>query len=127
MTSNDNSKLQLRTSKFYNEISSSNFHFKFKLQQAWEAISLGKIGLNWALTGSNTNRGKLKNIFKSYSLSLASFVYWSELNSSSFILVKCLIYLNKMKLGYIELNWAKTELSTYRVKFQNVFEVTLLS
>ena len=60
---------------------------------------LGKIGLNWALTGSITNWGKSKSIFESYSLILASFVYWCVLNSSPIILVKWLVNLNKRKLG----------------------------
>ena len=54
-------------------------------------------------------------------------VYWSVLNSRSFILVKWLVKINKMKLGWIGLNWAKMELSTDSVKFQNSFEVFLLS
>ena len=60
---------------------------------------LGKIGLNWAKTGLITNRGKFKTSFESYSLSLASFVCWSKLYYSSFILVIWLFKLNKMKLG----------------------------
>ena len=60
---------------------------------------LGKIGLNWAKTDPITNRGKFKTSFESYSLSLASFVCWSKLYYSSFILVIWLFKLNKMKLG----------------------------
>ena len=44
----------------------------------------GKIGLNWAKIGPITIRDKFENIFEVYSLSQAIFVFWSELNSSSF-------------------------------------------
>ena len=60
---------------------------------------LGKIGLNWDKTGPITNRGKFKTSFESYSLSLASLVYWSELYSSSFIVPKRIFKLKIMKMG----------------------------
>ena len=78
----------------------------------------------WAKTCSITNRGKFKTSFESYSLSLASFVCWSKLYHSSFILVIWLFKLNMMKLGQIGLNWAKTDLCTIRVKFLNVLRFT---
>ena len=56
------------------------YFFGLKLILASSYLSsscLGKIGLNWALTGSITNWGKSKSIFESYSWSLASFVFWS--------------------------------------------------
>ena len=56
---------------------------------------LGKIGLNRDKTGPITNRGKFKTNFEGYSLSLASLVYWSELYSSSFIVLKRLFKLNR--------------------------------
>ena len=45
---------------------------------------------------------------------------WSELKSSSFILVPVLFVMNR---GI----WAKTGPNPFRVKFEKVFEVNLLS
>ena len=60
---------------------------------------LDKIRLYWAKNGPIINKSKFKTSFESHSLSLASFVCWSKLYYSSFILVIWLFKLNKMKLG----------------------------
>ena len=45
-------------------------------------------------------RVKFENIFEVNSLTLATFVFWSKLNSSSFLLVQGLFGLNRVILGY---------------------------
>ena len=78
---------------------------------------------------------KFQNLFQVYSLSLVTFVFWSELNSISSILVQCLFGLNKVEFW---LSWAqsllglslkflfgmnrvKLSLIIIMVDFQNVF------
>ena len=51
------------------------------------------------MTGPITIRVKFENIFEVNSLTLATFVFWSKLNSSSFPLVLGLFGLNRVKLG----------------------------
>ena len=52
------------------------------------------------MTGLITIRVKFENVFEVNSLIKASFVSWSKLNSSSFILFQRLFRLNRVKLGY---------------------------
>ena len=68
-------------------------------------------GLNWAKVGPISNRVESQNVFEVYSLSSATFVFWSELSSIPVILIRGLFGLNRAKLGPI----------TNMVKFQNVF------
>ena len=69
---------------------------EFLLRAAYK----GLFGLNMVILGTIANRVKFKNIFEVYSLSSATFVFWSKLNSGSFLLVKGLFGLNRVKLGY---------------------------
>ena len=65
---------------------------------------LGYMGLDLAKIGPISIRTKFRNIFGVYLLSLATFVFWSELNSSSFILVKLGLHglLDKFELRLIQ-------------------------
>ena len=49
---------------------------------------LGLIRLNWAKTALINIRVKFQNVFKAYSWTYANFAFWSDLNSSSFILFR---------------------------------------
>ena len=61
---------------------------RYKRELSWAKLSLTGAMVYWPSDGWIVMRIKVKNRFEVYSLSSVTFVYYRELNSSSFILVR---------------------------------------